>query len=369
MDDQRYNRHVLLPEIGLTGQQKLLAAKILVIGAGGLGCPLLQYLVAGGVGHIGIVDHDKVEKSNLMRQVLFGTTSLGENKAKAAKERLYDLNSDVAIEAFPFQLTCKNALTLFENYDIIVDGTDNFNTRYMVNDACVLTNKPLVSGSLYKFEGQLSVFNYKDGPTYRCAYPEAPKDHYRLSCSELGVIGILPGIIGNLMANEVFKMILGIGEVLSGKILHYSTLTGKMQQIGISKRPEEITKVLALKDMFSSLDYHTKHNLDQESVGYISLNLLKNILEQDLGLVIDISNQNKAVRTSGIANQTMKIPFGHLRREINRLDKSKTIIITSESEVKNTAAYRTFKKMGFNNVYVLEDSTQKPNDFNKNTVT
>lgn len=266
MDNQRYNRHLLLPEIGVIGQQKLLAAKVLVIGAGGLGCPLLQYLVAGGVGHIGIVDHDTIEKSNLVRQVLYGTKSIGKHKAQVAKERLYDLNPDVYIEALPFQLTSKNALELFEKFDIIVDGTDNFNTRYLVNDACVLTNKPLVSGSLYKFEGQMSVFNYKNGPTYRCVYPGSPNDHLRLSCSELGVLGVLTGIIGNLMANEAIKIILGIGDVISGKILHYSALSGKMQLIGISKRPEEIARVYNLKDSFSSLNYHTKRDFNQESV-------------------------------------------------------------------------------------------------------
>ena len=358
MDDQRYSRHLLLPEIGVTGQQRLLDAKVLVIGAGGLGCSLLQYLVAGGVGHIGIVDHDVVEKSNLIRQVLFGTTSLGQNKALAAKQRLHDLNPEIHIDAFPFQLTSKNALDVFKEYDIIVDGTDNFNTRYLVNDACILTNKPLVSGSLYKFEGQLSVFNFKDGPTYRCIYPEAPNDNLRLSCSELGVLGVLPGIIGNLMANEIFKMVLGIGDVVSGKILLYSALTGKMQHIGISKRPEEIAKVKALKNRFTSLDYHKQRDFNQESIQYLSVILAKNLVEDKKALYVDINDKAVSAENNFMKNSSLKIPFGELRRVINELDKEKTIIITSESDVKNKAAYRTFRKMGFNEVYVLEENAK-----------
>ncbi|MGO3182144.1 MAG: ThiF family adenylyltransferase [Aequorivita sp.] len=358
MDDQRYSRHLLLPEIGIAGQQKLLTSKVLVIGAGGLGCPLLQYLVAGGVGYIGIVDHDTVEKSNLIRQVLFGTSSLGKNKALAAKQRLNDLNPDVCIEAFSSQLTSKNALDLFKAYDIIVDGTDNFNTRYLVNDACVLTGRPLVSGSLYKFEGQVGVFNFEDGPTYRCAYPEAPKDNLRLSCSELGVLGVLPGIIGNLMANEIFKVILGIGEVLSGKILLYSALSGKMQQIGIPKRPEEITKVFALKDRFTEIDYHTQRDIGQEMPQYLSVILSRNMLEQKSALLVDINKESDFSENDIFRNQSLRIPFGNLRRDLNQLDKEKIIIITSVSDVKNEAAYRIFKKMGFDEVYVLEERTK-----------
>lgn len=354
MDQQRYNRHMLLPEIGVEGQQKLLDAKVLVIGAGGLGCPLLQYLVAGGVGHIGIVDHDLVETSNLIRQVLFGTSSLGTNKAKAAKKRLYDLNPEVAVTAFPVLLTSKNARELFRQYDIIVDGTDNFKTRYLVNDACILTQKPLVSGSLYKFEGQLSVFNYKNGPSYRCVYPKAPNDRFRLSCSELGVLGVVSGIIGNLMANEVLKIILGVGEVISGSILHYSALSGRIQLIGIKRKEEQIAKVMALKSDFNSLDYHGKTDLHHINVRYLSLVLAKNKMDEGSGLLIDMSQDSEILMPESIRTKVLNIKFGHLRREMPQLDRQKTIIITSESDVKNTAAYRTFTKMGFHEVYVLE---------------
>lgn len=356
MDNQRYSRHLLLSEIGNEGQEKLLNAKVLVIGAGGLGCPLLQYLVAAGVGHIGIVDHDTVEKSNLVRQILFGESSLGQKKALVAKQRLTDLNSDVQINAYDYQLTSKNALELFKAYDIIVDGSDNFNTRYLVNDASVLSGKPFVSGSLYKFEGQLSVFNYNNGPTYRCVYPQAPSDSLRLSCSELGVLGILPGIIGNLMANEVFKIILEIGEVVSGKILLYSTLSGKMQHIGIPKRPEEIKKVFALKERFTSLNYHKQRDFNQETVTYLSVVSANKMLLLNKALLIDINKASDSTKIESMQSEILNIPFGSLRKEIIQLDKEKTIIITSESKVKNEAAYRTFKKMGFDNVYVLEEN-------------
>ena len=204
----RYNRHIILSEIGQAGQDKLSNAKVLVIGAGGLGCPVLQYLAAAGIGTIGIVDFDIVDISNLQRQVLFGTSSLGKNKAEAAKQRLEDLNNEISIIAYPEKLTHKNAIDLFNQYDIIVDGTDNFETRYLVNDACIITNKPLVFGAIYKFEGQVSVFNYQNGPSYRCLFPSPPKEGTVPNCSEIGVLGVLPGIIGSMQANEVLKIII-----------------------------------------------------------------------------------------------------------------------------------------------------------------
>lgn len=205
----RYNRHIILSDVGQIGQDKLSKAKVLVVGAGGLGCPVLQYLTAAGIGELGIIDFDVVEESNLQRQILFGTSSLGTNKALAAKNRLEDLNPTIQINAYTEKLTSKNALELFKEYDIIVDGTDNFATRYLVNDAAILTNKPIVYGAIYKFEGQVSVFNYQNGPSYRCLFPNAPKEGSVANCSEVGVLGVLPGIIGTMMANEVLKISFG----------------------------------------------------------------------------------------------------------------------------------------------------------------
>ena len=221
---KRYNRHIIMPEIGSEGQEKLKAAKVLVVGAGGLGCPVLQYLTAAGVGTLGICDFDFVDESNLQRQILFATTDIGKPKAKVAAEKLAAQNPFVRFNIHNTMLTKDNALELFSKYDIIVDGSDNFPTRFMVNDACVISGKPLVFGAIYKFEGQVAVFNYQNGPTYRCLVPEQPDSSEMLSCSQIGVIGVLPGIIGSYQANEVIKIITGAGEVLSGKLLIIDTL-------------------------------------------------------------------------------------------------------------------------------------------------
>lgn len=237
-EQQRYLRHILLEEIGEEGQLKLKNAKVLVIGAGGLGCPVLQYLTAAGVGKIGIIDNDAVEFSNLQRQILYSEKNVGRPKVFAARERLQEMNSSIDIIAYNERLTAKNAQELFSNYDIIVEGSDNFITKYLANDAAVLTDKPLVFGSIYKFDGQVSVFNYRQGPTYRCLFPEPGSAEEMPSCSETGVLGILPGIIGGFQANEVLKIILGIGNVLSGKLLLFDSLKMQQQILPFSRNPE-----------------------------------------------------------------------------------------------------------------------------------
>lgn len=237
-EKQRYLRHILLKEIGEAGQSKLKQARVLVIGAGGLGCPALQYLTAAGVGKIGIIDDDRVDSSNLQRQILFSEKNVGEPKVFAAKNRLQEMNSSIEIVAFNERLSAKNALELFCGYDVIVEGSDNFTTKYLANDAAVLAGKPLVFGSIFKFDGQVSVFNYQNGPTYRCLFPEPGSAKEMPSCNEVGVLGILPGIIGNLQANEVLKMILGIGNVLSGKLLLFDALEMQTQILPFSKNSD-----------------------------------------------------------------------------------------------------------------------------------
>lgn len=234
---KQYSRHLLLDKIGDEGQLKLKKAKVLVIGAGGLGCPILQYLAAAGVGTLGIIDSDHVDQSNLQRQVLYSHSEIGTNKAKAAAERLSQLNPYIQFDVYEFSLNNSNALGLFRDYDIIVDGSDNFPTRYLVNDACVLTDKPLVFGSIFKFEGQVSVFNFNKGPTYRCLFPNPPKPGDVPNCSEIGVLGVLPGIIGSLQANEVLKLICEIGDPLSGKLLTFDALSLNQQIFSFSKNP------------------------------------------------------------------------------------------------------------------------------------
>src|ERR1700683_5151448 len=220
----RYSRHLIMPEVGMEGQLKIKQAKVLCIGTGGLGAPLGLYLAAAGVGLIGLVDFDVVDTTNLQRQVLFGTSDVGRPKTEAAAERLRNLNPDIQIDTFETQLTSANALELFKDYDIIVDGTDNFPTRYLVNDACVITGKPNVYGSIFRFEGQITVFAYPSGPCYRCLYPEPPPPGLGPSCAEGGGLGVLPGIVGAIQAMETIKLILNAGEPLVGRLLLFDAL-------------------------------------------------------------------------------------------------------------------------------------------------
>jgi len=234
----RYSRHLILPEVGMEGQQRLKAASVLCIGAGGLGSPLALYLAAAGVGRLGIVDFDVVELSNLQRQVLHGTSQVGKSKLESARQRLFDLNPHVQVETYNEALTSENALRLLADYDVVVDGTDNFPTRYLVNDACVLLGKPNVYGSIFRFEGQASVFGYDGGPCYRCLYEEPPPPGLIPSCAEGGVLGILPGIIGVIQATETVKIILGKGTSLSGRLLLYDALEMEFRQLKLRKNPD-----------------------------------------------------------------------------------------------------------------------------------
>jgi adenylyltransferase/sulfurtransferase len=234
----RYSRHLILPEVGMEGQQRLKAASVLCIGAGGLGSPLALYLAAAGVGRIGLVDFDVVDVSNLQRQVLHGTSGVGTSKLRSARARLSDLNPHVQIDTYEEALNSDNALQIFADYDVVVDGTDNFPTRYLVNDACVLLDKPNVYGSIFRFEGQASVFNYRGGPCYRCLYEEPPPPGLIPSCAEGGVLGILPGIIGVIQATETVKIILDKGTSLSGRLMLYDALEMNFQQLKLRKNPD-----------------------------------------------------------------------------------------------------------------------------------
>ncbi|MEW7290042.1 molybdopterin-synthase adenylyltransferase MoeB [Aquimarina sp. 2304DJ70-9] len=339
----RYNRQIILPEIGESGQEKLNASKVLVIGAGGLGCPVLQYLTAAGIGTLGIIDFDVVEASNLHRQVLYGDNSLGKNKSLAAKARLTDLNPSIMINAYPEKLTTKNALTLFSEYDIIVDGTDNFSTRYLVNDACVITDKPLVYAAIFKYQGQVSVFNYQNGPSYRCLFPDPPKAGSVPSCAEIGVLGVLPGIIGSMQANEVLKIILNLGNVLNGKLLMYDSLTAQSSSFSINRVSSEISKVLASAKNFETIDYDLFCGIKQVS----------EITAKDVFLLEEVQfiDVREAYEQPKIENLNPSgIPLGNLQQQINDLDKEKETIVFCQSGIRSKKAVEILLANGFENV-------------------
>ncbi len=234
----RYSRHLILPEVGLAGQRRIKAASVLIVGAGGLGSPLALYLAAAGVGRIGLVDFDRVDESNLQRQILHGTSSVGRPKLESAKERLADLNPGVRVDTYETRLTSENAFDVIRPYDIVVDGTDNFPTRYLVNDACALLGKPNVYGSIFRFEGQASVFDARTGPCYRCLYPDPPPPGLVPSCAEGGVLGVLPGVIGVIQGIETLKIILGVGETLVGRLLLFDALSLRFRELALRKDPE-----------------------------------------------------------------------------------------------------------------------------------
>ena len=234
----RYSRHILIPDVGVPGQERLKASSALLIGAGGLGSPLALYLAAAGIGRIGIVEFDTIDETNLQRQILYGTSQVGQSKLQRATDRLADLNPTITIEPIEEPLTSANALELFKNYDVVADGTDNFPTRYLVNDACVLTGRPNVYGSIFRFEGQISVFHYQGGPCYRCLYSEPPPPGLVPSCAEGGVLGVLPGVVGALQANEVIKVLLGIGDVAAGRLVIYDALKLSFRQLKLRRNPE-----------------------------------------------------------------------------------------------------------------------------------
>lgn len=339
----RYNRHIILSEVGQKGQDKLNSAKVLVIGAGGLGCPVLQYIVAAGVGKVGIVDFDKVDVSNLQRQVLFGTSSIGINKAIAAKKRLEDLNETINLHAIPEQLTTKNALQIFKDYDIIVDGTDNFSTRYLINDAALQLNKPVVYGAIFKFEGQVSVFNYNNGPSYRCLFPISPKAGSIANCSEVGVLGMLPGIIGTMMANEVIKIILNFDGVLTGKLLCYNSKTTEVSTLKINRNPVEIDKIKSQPDL-SYLSIEDNCTAVKE-ITNDELNFKKNIQFVD---VRELHEEPKIKLPNSLC-----IPLSELENAFKQIDTSKKIVVFCQSGIRSKKAVEILLNQGVTNCYSL----------------
>ena len=282
----RYSRHLILPEVGLEGQKRLKMASVLCIGTGGLGSPLLLYLAAAGIGRIGIVDFDVVDHSNLQRQVIHGTSWVGKPKIESAKNRIHEINPHCQVDLYETRLSSENALDIMRPYDVVVDGTDNFPTRYLVNDACVLLNQPHVYGSIFRFEGQATVFNYEDGPNYRDLYPEPPPPGMVPSCAEGGVLGILPGIIGVIQATETVKIILGKGQTLSGRLLLYNALDMKFRELKL--RPNPVRPVIE-----KLIDYEMFCGIPQAKAAEAEAsNALPEMTVQELKALIDSGDKD-----------------------------------------------------------------------------
>jgi adenylyltransferase/sulfurtransferase len=328
---------MILPEIGDEGQYKLLKSKVLVIGAGGLGAAILPYLAAAGVGEIGIVDNDVIEISNLHRQVIYKSSAVGKSKAEEAKLMTSELNPQIKVNAIQEKLSGKNAISLFEKYDIIVDATDNIFIKYLINDACLVTNKSMVYGSIFRFQGQVSVFNYQNGPTYRCLYPD--QNNNALNCQDAGVIGISVGIIGMLQANEVLKMILGTGVVLSGKILVYNILNNEQQKYDFDKSDV----LLMTKETFEE-----KYNRIENEVEEIDFETVFDEINNDEVLFLDVRNEDEVPEIS-LKNKT-QIPLLHLENEIEKLDKNQTIYVFCQSGIRSKIAAELLQKHEFKNI-------------------
>ncbi|BAY41112.1 hypothetical protein NIES2111_55030 [Nostoc sp. NIES-2111] len=296
-DYERYSRHLILPEVGVEGQKRLKAASVLCIGTGGLGSPLLLYLAAAGIGRIGIVDFDVVDTSNLQRQVIHGTSWVGKPKIESAKNRIHEINPYCQVDLYETRLSSENALDIVKDYDIVVDGTDNFPTRYLVNDACVLLNKPNVYGSIFRFEGQATVFNYEGGPNYRDLYPEPPPPGLVPSCAEGGVLGILPGMIGVIQATETVKIILGKGNTLSGRLLLYNALDMTFRELKLRPNPVRpvIEKLIDYEQFCGIPQAKAAEAQQQQEIQEMTVTQLKELLDSGAKdfVLLDVRNPNE----------------------------------------------------------------------------
>jgi len=352
----RYSRHLIMPEVGMEGQQKLKAARVLCIGAGGLGSPLALYLGAAGVGTLGIVDFDVVDYTNLQRQIIHTTADVGRKKLDSAAEKLKAINPFLNIRKFETRLNSDNALELFRDFDIIADGTDNFPTRYLVNDACVLTGKPNVYGSIFRFEGQASVFATKDGPCYRCLYSDPPPPGLVPSCAEGGVLGILPGLVGVIQAIEVIKLILGKGEPLIGRLLLIDALGMKFRELKLRKNPDcpacgthrTITKLI---DYNEFCGIRGEEKPVEAGVPEIQVEELKRRLDagEDL-FVLDVREPHE-YQICNIHGHL--IPLGDLPKRVHELDSSREIVAHCRSGVRSAKAVTFLQQAGFKKVHNL----------------
>ncbi|HYP15000.1 MAG TPA: molybdopterin-synthase adenylyltransferase MoeB [Bryobacteraceae bacterium] len=347
----RYSRHLIMPEVGMEGQLKLKAAKVLLIGTGGLGAPLGMYLAAAGIGRIGLVDFDVVDFTNLQRQIIHGTKDVGKKKLDSAAETMLDINPHIQIDRFEVALTSENALDIVKDYDIVIDGTDNFPTRYLVNDACVLLGKPNVYGSIFRFEGQATVFAYEGGPCYRCLYPEPPPPGLVPSCAEGGVLGILPGMIGIMQATEAVKLILGTGEPLVGRLVMYDALAMRFRELRLRRNPEcpvcgDNPTIKELIDYYEFCGVPHQEEAPVELTSDIEPTEVKE--KQDRGdkfTLIDVREPHE-YQICSIPGAKL-IPLGELPKRVNELDTADEIVAHCKSGMRSAKAVDFLRQAGF----------------------
>lgn len=356
----RYSRHLLIPEVGLDGQRRLKGSSILVIGTGGLGSPVALYLAAAGIGRIGLVDYDVVDASNLQRQVIHGTSGIGQLKVESARRRMLDLNPDIQVDVYNEPFTSANAIQIAADYDLLIDGTDNFPTRYLTNDLCVLTGKPNVYGSIYRFDGQVSVFDARRGPCYRCLFPEPPPPGLVPSCAEGGVLGVLPGTIGTLQATEALKLLLGIGDSLIGRLLLFNALDMSFEFVKLRKNPG--CKVCGPNPEVTALiDYEAfcgvpGHDHDSGSVGG-GWDITAGELAERLKLgnhlrLLDVREPHE-LQISQIEGATL-IPLGQLAQRLSELDSAEEMVVFCKAGPRSARALELLLSAGFRKVKNLQ---------------
>ncbi len=351
----RYSRHLIMPEVGMAGQRRLKQGSVLLIGTGGLGSPLALYLAAAGVGHIGLVDFDVVDASNLQRQIVHGTSTVGIAKTESAKRRLQDLNPYIEITTYETRITSQNALDLMRPYDVIVDGTDNFPTRYLTNDACVLLGKPNVYGSIFRFEGQATVFSTRDGgPCYRCLYPEPPPPGLVPSCAEGGVLGVLPGVIGTIQATEVIKLLTGIGEPLIGRLLLYDALSMRFRELKLRRNPScpvcgDHPTITELIDYEQFCGIVPEEQTLSNQFEITPRELAEWLERSDRPFLLDVRNPYE-VAIASIPGTDKLIPIDQLPERINELDPSREMVVYCRSGARSGRAVELLKSVGFRKV-------------------
>jgi molybdopterin/thiamine biosynthesis adenylyltransferase/rhodanese-related sulfurtransferase len=354
----RYSRHLIMPEVGMDGQLKLKQAKVLCIGAGGLGSPLALYLAAAGVGKLGVVDFDIVDFTNLQRQIIHDTNDVGRPKLTSARETIADINPNVEVVGYETRLTSDNALDIFKDFDIVADGTDNFPTRYLVNDACVLLGKPNVYGSIFRFEGQASVFYAKEGPCYRCLYPEPPPPGLVPSCAEGGVLGVLPGIVGCLQALEAIKLILGRGKTLVGRLLVFDAMNMKFRELKLRKNPDcpvcglhpTITKLI---DYEQFCGIRGEEHVVQYSVPEVTAPEVKKMMDEKKPFVLVDVREPHEFQICRIPGSIL-MPLGDVPKRMNELSSADDIVVHCRSGQRSGQAVQFLMKAGFRKIHNLK---------------